>query len=555
MEQDHRYPAYLCAHLNSACHRSSSSDLSLTGWSLLRCGHRIHHRVVRRDFIRAAQWLIPSLRYKQLQPDYTEYLARAFAASLNRTGSDALANPIPDLTSFQRPALARGVNTLWFLSLALALVAALLAILAKQWLNEYTSRMRRHTSSHRRWAWRHFVYYGGLEKWGLEGFISFLPAMLHAALVLFLAGLVGFLADIDWVIGGLILVLTVAAAVFYVGSTLAPFWFGDCPTATPLLGQVRRAVHTFSDIWDSRLLSLHYVLRSRLGLGHNSQMEEKEKHLPASGEEVLLHGKGPTLDAKILEWMITSLPASEEIDAALDAIGSLDPIEHQHSFHEECPGVYGEPLSGDPLCSVTVRSAAFSRFWRLSETGHPEPAEVASTLRAMLFLCYNPFFDIADPLRLRDVNQAVHLSSFLDRWEKHTTHDLRLLATAVTRWFGLGFLDEVADNLSAWVVEGDHGDITGQLPYLASSLALSFLPPPQQNPRSQSRLASPGYFALSCLRCIHLLLLWCSVALCLAQCMPTFTILYPRCRHRRIEVITYLSSRCQHRLGSAPLLH
>jgi len=325
------------------------------------------------------------------------------------------------------------------------------------------------------------VFCSGLESWGLEGFISFLPVLLHAALLLFFAGLVAFLADIDWVIGGFILVLTVVAVVFYVGSTLAPLWYGDCPTATPLLRQGRRAFHKLYDAWNSTILSDYHALMLRLGIGYGVPKVAKTSvwHPPAFDEDVLLVSNGPALDAKILQWMIVSLPVAEEIDIALDAIGSLDPIEHQHLFHEECPGVYSEPLSADPLCNTVVRSMTFSRFWRLSETWHAaEPAEVAATLRTMLFLCYSSYYDFAERQRPHGVRQTVDVMfAFLERWMKHTTHDLPLLAMAVSQSLGLVFLDEVADSLAVWVDDKDQSHTTGQLPYLPSSLALAFLQP------------------------------------------------------------------------------
>ena len=221
-----------------------------------------------------------------------------FIASLNGTAGAELAN----FNHFSRPAVARSVNALWFLSLTLALVVALLAILAKQWLGEYTSRMRRHIGSQRRWVWRHLAYYSGLERWDMDAFISALPLTLHVSLLLFLIGLIAFLTDLDWDIVAFVLPLTTAVVVFYVCATFAPLWFGDCPTATPILRQGRRALEFLQYHLRQRLLSLRESIRAgpRLPYRHMPWIS------PAYDEAVLLEGGSARRDGAALHWMIKS---------------------------------------------------------------------------------------------------------------------------------------------------------------------------------------------------------------------------------------------------------
>ncbi|KAH7062998.1 hypothetical protein BKA62DRAFT_779742 [Auriculariales sp. MPI-PUGE-AT-0066] len=125
---------------------------------------------------------------KQLQHDYTQYTAVgvfAVLAALNNFGR------IPTTTR------SRWINGLWFASLTFALIDALLAILVKQWLVEYASRMRQPAADAKRWAWRHFAYREGLSKWHVGVVISSLAVLLHVALFLFLFGLLAFLFDLD----------------------------------------------------------------------------------------------------------------------------------------------------------------------------------------------------------------------------------------------------------------------------------------------------------------------------------------------------------------------
>ncbi|KAJ7702786.1 hypothetical protein B0H17DRAFT_1167091 [Mycena rosella] len=178
--------------------------------------------------------------YQNLQPDFTEYTANAtLFTALMAAGSVNVTLPVLQLPQDFTPSSGvRWINALWFTSLALALCVSLLAILAKQWLTEYNSRMLAPVASQRRWVWRHLVYNSGLDSWKLLAFISTLPLILHVSLFLFLAGLVVFLWGLDKIIANIILGLTALVLVFYSVAFMLPLWKGDCPTATPLLRQL-----------------------------------------------------------------------------------------------------------------------------------------------------------------------------------------------------------------------------------------------------------------------------------------------------------------------------
>ncbi|KIY68960.1 hypothetical protein CYLTODRAFT_350511, partial [Cylindrobasidium torrendii FP15055 ss-10] len=99
-------------------------------------------------------------------------------------------------TADTAPAIARTdiwVNALWFTALALSLASALLAVLSKQWLRQYTSF---NSGTPRERALIRQFRYDGMEKWAVRAIIGLLPTALHLALGLFLAGLVVFLAPL-----------------------------------------------------------------------------------------------------------------------------------------------------------------------------------------------------------------------------------------------------------------------------------------------------------------------------------------------------------------------
>jgi len=178
-------------------------------------------------------------RTKNLQPDWQQATSLAVFAiyiHLNSTGPAPF--EVPNPLAFSAAADARWINGLWFASLVLSLAVSLLAILAKQWLNEFKSRMRAPSSSPKMLALRHSAFKGGLERWGMDAFISMLPLLLHTALFFFLIGLCLLLMPLDNYIVGVVIGITTVLGVFYIVAGLAPLFWGDCPSATPMLRYV-----------------------------------------------------------------------------------------------------------------------------------------------------------------------------------------------------------------------------------------------------------------------------------------------------------------------------
>ncbi|KAI0347432.1 hypothetical protein BDW22DRAFT_1351870, partial [Trametopsis cervina] len=105
--------------------------------------------------------------------------------------------PIP-LIEIEPPAetskLNVQINTLWFLSLGISLIASLLSIMVQQWLREY--RLPGHLAIRERIRLRQYRYQGLLD-WGVPEIVSVLPVLLQVALILFLAGLCQLLASLD----------------------------------------------------------------------------------------------------------------------------------------------------------------------------------------------------------------------------------------------------------------------------------------------------------------------------------------------------------------------
>ncbi|KAH7097292.1 hypothetical protein BKA62DRAFT_585395, partial [Auriculariales sp. MPI-PUGE-AT-0066] len=174
--------------------------------------------------------------YKGLQPDYGEITARGVVALLAQ-GNASFAAPlaIPSFDDVEASARVLWINALWFASLTLALIDALLIILVKQWLVEYASKQRQPAASGQTWAWRHYAFRQGLDKWGIGVLISTLSVILYGALYLFLFGLLVFLFDLDRRLCVVSMGLTILIGGLHLVSVFLPLWFGDCPTTTPVL--------------------------------------------------------------------------------------------------------------------------------------------------------------------------------------------------------------------------------------------------------------------------------------------------------------------------------
>ncbi|KAJ6540736.1 hypothetical protein B0H19DRAFT_873110, partial [Mycena capillaripes] len=134
-------------------------------------------------------------------------------------------------TSFTAARTDIWVNGLWFTSLALSLTTALLAVLAKQWLRQYSAFI---TGSARERALIRQFRYASFDKWGVQFIIGLLPTVLHLSLFLFMAGLVVFLYALNHVMA--LVVACIGGFLFgaYMMTNVLPILAIGCPYRTPL---------------------------------------------------------------------------------------------------------------------------------------------------------------------------------------------------------------------------------------------------------------------------------------------------------------------------------
>lgn len=137
--------------------------------------------------------------------------------------------PPADIPPFSVPVSARWINGLWFTALAMSLSAALVGLLAKEWLTAFTTSRPRpaHTYSVLRQS-----RLEGLAHWRALHIINLLPSLLHVALLLFSLGLVIYLWTLDKGIAGVVMGITGTTLFFYVATSILGAVNEFCPFVT-----------------------------------------------------------------------------------------------------------------------------------------------------------------------------------------------------------------------------------------------------------------------------------------------------------------------------------
>jgi hypothetical protein len=153
---------------------------------------------------------------------------------------DASPSPVQRLP-FEPSPTARWINILWFLSLALSLGAAMVAILAKEWLSwflHYQTKVAREFSLERQYRFE------GLESWRAIGLIDAFPTILHVSLLLFTIGLTLRLWLIDPIVASVFTAVSGLFALFYIGTVTFGALKEHCPYKANLVEYIKGLVGT-----------------------------------------------------------------------------------------------------------------------------------------------------------------------------------------------------------------------------------------------------------------------------------------------------------------------
>ncbi|KAH0585820.1 hypothetical protein H2248_007108 [Termitomyces sp. 'cryptogamus'] len=171
-----------------------------------------------------------------LQPDNTQILVSLLSETNQllraAVNSSAVSPPALGPGSPTYTSTDQWVNGLFFTSLALSLSTALLTVLAKQWIQAYTSIVP--GSARTRALIRHFRY-KGLVDWRLGDIIESLPIILHSSVAIFLVGLALYASQFSSPICGMVASITAPTFLFYLGTSIIPAICLNCPYRLPFL--------------------------------------------------------------------------------------------------------------------------------------------------------------------------------------------------------------------------------------------------------------------------------------------------------------------------------
>lgn len=135
-------------------------------------------------------------------------------------------------TTFTPDALSVTVNTLWFASLSLSLVAAFYTIAVQQWLRVFPIPSNLPVRAAIRF--RQFRY-DGLERWHVPMIVSLLPILIQIAVALFFAGLFLLLQSLNGFVAIICALLFGFPLVVFVFSIFIPLIWASCPYKSLIL--------------------------------------------------------------------------------------------------------------------------------------------------------------------------------------------------------------------------------------------------------------------------------------------------------------------------------
>ena len=302
--------------------------------------------------------------------------------------------------AFQVSSNAAAVNTLFFLSLALVLIDAFLAMLVKGWLQEFDRGWRKFTVAHLR-AQERERRLQELERWKLHELVALLPILIQGSLLLFCVGLLVLIFPLHLpsaILCSLILVFVVG---FYGFTTYVSVPNDYAPFSSPLSRLLARGL-VMLEAWHIPIIQIAQRIASAISF-HN--------RLPLS--------QGQHTDAGALNETTQPLPADKgaaplsqphdpnsvkNINMAHSSHSGVDPQTHVYVLErlvtttteavENIP-IFLELLD-QPVKDATLRPFSMEKWrkllhitFRLLRDQSTFSASAAWTLARTIMICYD----------------------------------------------------------------------------------------------------------------------------------------------------------------------
>ncbi|PSS34141.1 hypothetical protein PHLCEN_2v1809 [Hermanssonia centrifuga] len=281
--------------------------------------------------------------YQQLQDNPVQTTAELLRYIVVELSNRTLPAPTVDhrnilAESFQPSPASVRVNTLWFSALVCSLVAALIGILAKQWLREYLIKV---SSSPQETVRLRQYRNDGLRRWHVVTIMAMLPVLLELALVLFLLGLLDFLWQLNTTVAAVITFLVGVSFLFYTVTTVLPAFFASSPFKSPQAWGFCKLLWSFRRLRRFvRPLTPIDVMFGDADMYHSLPDNWRERDIG------FVRRMAGMLDHRALAWIYKSSLNEDLLDMMVPYISNLQP--------DEAASLAFEEIARKGECTVTV---------------------------------------------------------------------------------------------------------------------------------------------------------------------------------------------------------
>ncbi|VDC05945.1 unnamed protein product [Peniophora sp. CBMAI 1063] len=300
--------------------------------------------------------------YTQLSVDSGDQAVQLLSQLLAATANASAGLPVIVTTPepFSTPPAAIATNALWFSSLLISLICALLSTLVQEWSRAYVQDINRRKVLHetmRERAFNHIYIRMGVNRYGMDQFVSWIVALVHLAVFLSASGLLVFLFPIDHVVVGITTaILGIFVTIYWIASLL-PLLDKSCPYRTPI----------------TYLMAFAYwsVLRSRIGgvllfLCQNANMRVQTT-LHDLIKRQYVGGQVQTLSRRVTETFLTGTRGSFLLEQTLAHISQ----ENEELFFKLLPSFINLHKGRNALLSSLCADNEFmNRFYLYLSRSH-----------------------------------------------------------------------------------------------------------------------------------------------------------------------------------------
>jgi hypothetical protein len=169
----------------------------------------------------------------QIQPDLLPNPNATTQELLGILVQNMTGTAVPDsMADTPPPVITVVAQSLLYISLFMTLMAALLAVLGKQWLLHYDSVGERGTIEER--GLERQRKFDGLQRWKFDLVMQLFPLLLQLALLLFALSLSLYLRTVNLIIAAIILSLTIVGFILHAAMVISALLFPDSPFQTSL---------------------------------------------------------------------------------------------------------------------------------------------------------------------------------------------------------------------------------------------------------------------------------------------------------------------------------